>query len=334
MKWRKGLKTAAALLSALAILNAFCFFWYNPAGYLWDDDRATDTVRESGVFTARANEGFSISRTDEFGYNNAQIPDEDGVFVLMMGSSHTEGYYLMPEENVSSLLSNQLKENGVEGCVYNIGTSSHKFVRNAANLERALRRFEPTGYVVIETQQVIFGRTALNNALNDSFERLPWTKTFVNEWVSHQPLLRTLYRQLELLLLDDTEDAALEATDELLNEYQEVLTELMQQLKATADQYDVELIIYYHPHLLLQEDGSATPEENAGCLEVFAQACAAAGVCFLDMTDVFMDAYAQDFVLPHGFSNTSPGTGHLNRNGSEMIANVLCAEILRREAAE
>lgn len=335
MKWKKWLKTLAALVLALAILNVFCFFWYNPAGYLWDADRATDTIREAGVFTARANEGFSCARTDEFGYNNAQIPDENGVFVLMMGSSHTEGYNLMPDENVSSLLSSALQEKGMDVCVYNIGTSGHKFVRNAANLDRALKRFQPTGFVVMETQQVIFGQTSVENAMNDSFDRLPWTKPILGEWLSRQPLLRTLYRQFELLLGgEDGEEGTFEATAEQLSAYETALTELMRKLKTTADQYNVELIIYYHPHLYLQEDGSALPEEDAGCKEAFACSCDAAGVRFLDMTDVFMNAYAQQSVLPHGFANTSPGSGHLNKHGSQWIADALCAEILKGDAGK
>lgn len=336
MKWKRAASVAAALLVALAALDLFCFWYYNPAEYEWDEYRATDTIREPGAFTSRAREGFAWATIDENGYNNAQVPGEDGVFVLMMGSSHTEGLYVMPGEDTSSLLADRLRAGGVDGCVYNIGISAHTLMRNAANFERALDRFEPSGYVVLETQHVAFSKTSVYNALDDSFERQPWTRPVISEWISRRPLLRTLYRQWQALSSggDEAEEPQTEITPELLEAYEEALTQLMGKLRAAADAHGVELIIYYHPHLALQADGSALPQTEQGCLDAFASACAAAGVRFLDMTDAFLRAYAQDCTLPHGFANTAPGVGHLNPAGNALIADALCDEILQREASK
>ena len=52
------------------------------------------------------------------------------------------------------------------------------------------------------------------------------------------------------------------------------------------------------------------------------------------MTDAFLEAYETEHILPHGFVNTAPGVGHMNADGSRIVADVLCAEILRREAAK
>lgn len=334
MKWKRAAGVVAALLVALTALDLFCFWYYNPAEYEWDEFRATDTIREPGAFTSRAREGFAWATIDENGYNNAQVPGEDGVFVLMMGSSHTEGLYVMQGEDASSLLADRLRAGGVDGCVYNIGISAHTLMRNAANFERALDRFQPSGYVVLETQHVAFSRTSIYSALNDSFERQPWTRPVISEWISRRPLLRTLYRQWQALASGGEEEAEFEITPELLEEYEEVLTQLMTKLRAAADDHDVELIIYYHPHLTLQEDGSALAQTQQEWLDAFASACAAAGVRFLDMTDAFMQAYAQEHVLPHGFGNTAPGEGHLNPAGNAIIADALCDEILQREASK
>lgn len=334
-RWKKAAATLAGLLVALVALDLFCYGYYNPAGYEWDEYRATDTIREPGAFTARAREGFAWATIDDNGYNNAQVPGEDGVFVLMMGSSHTEGLYVKPGEDVSSQLHARLMERGLEGCVYNIGISAHTLMRNAANLERALSRFEPTGYVVLETQEVKFGKSSVEKALNDSFERQPWTESVISDFISRRPLLRTLYRQWEVLMNGgDEEEAQAEVTAEQLAQYEAALTQLMEKLRAEADDHGVELIVYYHPHLYLQEDGSALPQTDAGCLDAFSSACAAAGVEFLDMTDAFLAAYAQGHILPHGFSNTAPGVGHLNPQGNALIADALCAKILEKEAAK
>lgn len=334
-KLKKIIKIVAGVLAGLALLNLFCYWYYNPVGYLQDESRATDVIREPGLFTSRANEGFSWAVIDANGYNNREVPDAKGVYILMMGSSHTEGLYVMPGEDVSSQLSEQLAEHGVDGKVYNIGTSAHHLSRNVMNLDRALTRFEPSGYVVIETQSVMIYPTHMYGALDGSLERIAATQVVINPWLSKQPLLRTVYRQLLTLSGAEEEEAEpkmIEITPEVLRLYLEGMTQLFQMVRDAADAHGVTPIIYYQPTLLLQPDGSVKPDTEPRLLKVFAEACAAAGVRFMDMTDAFLKAYAQDYTLPHGFINTAPGVGHLNAKGNRIIAEELCAEIVREEA--
>ena len=49
------------------------------------------------------------------------------------------------------------------------------------------------------------------------------------------------------------------------------------------------------------------------------------------MTDIFLQAYEEENILPHGFDNTAPGVGHLNPKGNALIAQALCEEILKLE---
>ena len=336
-KWKTAVKTIAALVLALVLLDLFCFWYYNPAEYDWDEFRATDNIREPGAFTSRAKEGIAWATIDENGYNNASVPGEDGVFVLMMGSSHTEGLNVMQHETVSSQLQERLKEAGVDGFVYNIGISAHTFDRNAANFERAMDRFEPKGYVVLETQYVKIHKYSIAGAMNDSLERYGPTEPVITEWISDRPLLRTLYRQWSSFFDGFAEDAEEEAavefviTQDMLDQYEVALTELLVKLRTAAQEKGAELIIYYHPHLLIQPDGSVVANTDEGCRAAFTAACENAQVSFLDMTDAFLQAYEEDAILPHGFSNTAPGEGHLNPQGNALIAQALCEEILERE---
>lgn len=330
-KWKRIAAVAAALILCFALLDVFCFWYYNPAAYVWDDARATDTVRAPGVFTSRAKEGIAWARVDADGYNNPGVPGEDGVFVLMMGSSHTEGFNVMQHETTSSLLQENLLAAGVEGNVYNLGMSAHVFARNAGNMDRALERYSPR-YIVLETQTVKIGRSEIERAAGDGFERLPWTRPVISEWVSERPLLRTVYRQWETLTGGEGEEAVeAEITPEQLEQYGAALTQLLIIMRETADVHGATLIIYYHPHLQLNADGSVSPLTDADCLRVFSESCAAAGVTFVDMTQPFMQAYADQHILPHGFINSAPGTGHLNADGNRIIADVLCDEICRQE---
>lgn len=333
--YRKIISAACALLLAFVLLEAFCFWYYNPPRYDWDDARATDNIRAAGSFASRATEGFAFSRMDANGYNNPDVPGDAGVYVLMMGSSHTEGLNVKQDENISSRLGALLGNEEEKGCVYNIGISAHTLPRNIANFERALERFAPTGYVILETQEIKFHKTIIDRAMNDDFDRLKESPVMISEWISDRALLKTIYNQFSSLMsgtsAEEEAEALAEITADQLEQYQAALTDLFAGLRQTADAHGVTPIIYYHPHLILQQDGSVQTNSDAGCLAAFAAACRDAGVCFVDMTEPFLQEYAANRILPHGFSNTAPGTGHLNPDGCAMIAQALYEEICRME---
>ena len=332
---KKAAKIILAVIVGVILLDVFCIFYYNPTGYVDPDNGATDLIREPGAFTSRATEGIAWMSMDENGYNNANIPGEDGVFVLMMGSSHTEALNVMQEDNASVLLEGMLRDAGHEGCVYNIGMSSHTLVRNIANYPKALAEYRPTGYVIIETADVIMYTSGIYDALADELDPLPATGIDVPGLITDRPLMRTLYRQY--MNLTGTEHVELYADyipEDTMGRYEEALVTAFTQMRAEAEECGAELIIYYHPHLTLQADGSVLPATQQQCLEAFARACETSGVTFIDMTSIFMDTYARDGILPHGFNNTPAGTGHLNPDGHRLIAEELYRVICEKEAAE
>lgn len=335
-KWKTGLKCAAGALAALAVLNLFCAWYYNPTAYEWDEARATDTIRTPGAFTSRATEGFAWMRMDANGYNNAGTPGEDGVSVLMMGSSHTEALNVMQDESASARLNELLAAGGADGMVYNIGISSHSLARCVANLGRALERFQPSDYVVLETQDVELPPASFALAYYDTFERLSATDVPLPDWITGQPLSRALYRQIASLTggeegADDSDDSeSFELTGENYGDYVDMLCFWLKPVRETAEEHGVEVVIYYHPHLVLQEDGSAVPSTPELYLQAFAEAASRVGITFLDLTQDFLDAYESEHILPHGFVNTAAGEGHLNAEGHEIIARALY-EIIQQE---
>ena len=331
MKTGKILKNVLGLIAAAVILDVFCAWYYNPAAYFREESRATDTVRKPDTFTSRATEGIAWTITDANGYNNASVP-EDGIFVLAMGSSHMEGFNVMRDEMMSSRLETLLEANGTGGSVYNIGMSSHTLARNIANLDRALERFKPSGYVIIETHDIAVRRSEVRKALKDSFGRRKATNVPLPDFLSERPLLRALYNQYMTLTGEDEAGGGEVLKESVIGEYRASILQLMQHVSDTARKHGVVPILLYHPHLTLQEDGSALPQTDANCLKAFEDACAETDVVFVDMTEDFMEHYRQSHVLPHGFANTVPGTGHLNREGHRMAAEALCGAILRMEA--
>lgn len=335
-KWKSLLRGAAGALAALVVLDVFCAWYYNPTAYEWDEYQATDVIRTPGAWTSRATEGVAWMRMDENGYNNPSVPGPEGVSVLMMGSSHTEALNVMQDQNASSLLGELLRADGVEGCVYNIGISSHQLGRNSANLGRALDRFEPSDYVVIETTELVFSAYSLTLAAEDRLGRMEATQVPLPEWLVNRPLSKALYNQW-MNATSESEAAVEEELPAMEGEYrafyEDMLVRWFSQMKQTADDHGVELILYYHPHLVLQPDGSATTDAPEGYPEAFASAAEAVGITFVDMGPVFLEAYAQDRTLPHGFINTEAGAGHLNPDGHALIARTLY-EVMRGKEAE
>ena len=329
----KWIKIIAAAALGVLLLDIFCAFYYNPTGYVVSEHGATDLVREAGAFTSRATEGIAWMEMDENGYNNAEAPED--IFVLMMGSSHTEALNVMQDENACAYLSDMLAGNGMADGVYNIGMSSHTLVRNMANFARALDEFEPSGYVVMETADVIMWTASLYEAMEDRMEALPATGIDMPGLITDRPLLRTLYRQFMNLTGEEHQELYADyIPEDTMARYEEALTVAFRMLKAEADGHGVELIVYYHPHLTLNFDGTVSPATQAQCLEAFARSCEAAEVTFIDMTEVFIAEYVENGVLPHGFANTPAGTGHLNPDGHYMVAEEVFRAICEKEAAE
>lgn len=336
--WKTALKSALAVLVALAVLDLFCYWYYNPAAYQGSPTGATDLIREPGAFTSRAKEGVAWATIDANGYNNPDVPGNEGVFVLMMGTSHTEALNVPQGKSAACLLEGMLRDAGQKGAVYNIGVSSHTFPHNAANVERALDAFAPTGYLVLETPYVLMFNDALNQVLRGELEPLTADETSFPKLLSERPLLRALYRQFMSLAGAPEEEGREDAlTDtyvpaDILGRYSDCLTGVLTKIGDAARARNVTPVVYYHPHLNLRPDGSAVPATNEQCLQTFRDACEASGVLFLDMTEPFLTVYETEHILPHGFSNTPAGTGHLNADGHRMIAEALFELIQEQEA--
>ena len=153
-----------------------------------------------------------------------------------MGSSHAEGFNDLP--------------------------------RNAANLGRALEAFAPSDYVVIETSEVYFSPGSVYGSMSDAIARMSATEVPL-EAISHRPLSKRLYKQwMDLLGKDEADIArvlaqlplaqaeegdppaqiASDANTALAN-YGAAIAEWMTQLRGTAEEAGVRLIICYHPRL-------------------------------------------------------------------------------------
>ena len=316
------LKACVSGLVALSILTGLCMVYYNVPVHYSTKDGATDYSWEKNKFYSRGTEGFAWGKTNNEGYlNSFDYTEDTEVDVLIMGSSHMEAYQVAMDQSAAAVLGKLMPEK----TVYNIGTSGHHLIVCADNLSSALTKYKPGDYVVIEVANLSFSEDQVQDAINEEVAELPSQSGGLIGLLQKIPFLRLVYLQLTSFANKGGADVDGENTGSSTAEVasSESYNALLERMNRTAEDAGVELIIVYHPSLYLNEDGSATVSYDNDLSSMFAEKCESNGITFLNMGERFIRGYAEDHVLPHGFANTSVGSGHLNKNGHAMIAESL-----------
>lgn len=259
---------------ALAVLTVFCCFYFNPPVHYPDPDGATDYRWEPNTFYSQATEGFSWGRTNNEGYHNAgDYRDGVRVDILLMGSSHMEGGNVAAEESTASSLAALLPGE----VVYNLGTSGHRFPICAANLEKAAEKYRPARFVLIETEMLQFPDDTLRQALDGTLPDIPSHTGGLAGVLQREPLLRHLYHQWEARSPGDgATETPCGANDERL------LGALLAKLQ--RDAAGARVIVFYHPGVTVQPDGTLEADGDPAMVAAFSRRCEANGVYFLDMS--------------------------------------------------
>ena len=69
-------------------------------------------------------------------------------------------------------------------------------------------------------------------------------------------------------------------------------------------------------------------------MKVFADACEANRIYFIDMSKRFLSEYEKNYTLPTGFFNTSVAKGHMNKDGHRMFAEEIYKLMQKIERGE
>lgn len=306
---------------ALIALTLFCFFYYNIPVHANSPDGATDYKWESHVFYSRATEGFAMGRTNNDGYLNRFDYDGGSVEVLLMGSSQTENFQVPMNCSIAAGLNALIGRNAV----YNIGISAHGFLTCADNLEAALGKYQPK-QVLMETSSLSFSEESLREALEATMKEIPSHAGGIVALLQRNPYLRLLYAQIQHYRGQGDEagengapsgDIPATFTDERL------LNELLAKIRSTANESGADVLVFYHPPIAIDADGTIQFPDNPEEERIFAACCESNGIAFLNLRERFRDEYERRAVLPYGFSNTEVGAGHFNRSGCKMAAEEL-----------
>lgn len=325
LKWL--FKAIVAGCAALVLLNLFAFFWYNVPVHYENPSGATEYVWERHKFYSKATEGFALGRTNNEGFNNINDYHEgDSIDILLMGSSHTEGFNVAQDENSGAII-NQLFT-GEKYC-YNIGTAGHTLLYCVSNLPAALDRYQPEEYLIIETFSVDFGEKELMSVVDNTIAPIPSHNGGIIGLMQKLPYLRLFYTQHFKGGGQAYGDTGKSAGAE--ENYLPALEQMLEIVAAECAEHQVQPIIVYNNSLFLHEDGSAYTNTDMTKLENFRHICQDKGIVFIDICPRFLEVYDSEHKLPYGFSNTSPGSGHINKVGHRIFAEEVVKTIREME---
>ena len=315
------LKVLVSGVLTFVILTMFCFLYYNVPVHSTTADGATDYSWEKNKYYSRATEGFASGRTNNDGYiNTFDYYEGMEIDVLLMGSSHMEGYNVAMNQNTASQLNSLYGYNAV----YNIGVSGHTFLRCCNNFEAALEKYKPKKYVIIETSSLAFSEEELQLAIDGTMENLPSHSEGIVGILQKNQFFRLLYTQLSNWA--DVSNAEEQSTAEAVQKQvgsKEMYLQLLNKLSKIANEHGVKLLVFHQSNIHIDSETGLAIQENNTMIKTFAEYCDESGIEFLDMTNRFVAEYNNSNILAHGFSNTSVGAGHLNKHGHRMIAEEL-----------
>lgn len=325
-------KAFLSALIALAIATAFCFFYYNLPVHYTNESGATDFVWDPNHISIRGVEGFAFTKTDENGFVNTFPKKKDKVDVLVMGSSHTEGFYVNWNENFTYLLNQKFDQNSDEKYAYSIGASSHNFVRCMKNLEAAVEEYQPEDSIVIETNLIEFDLPSLKQLNSGEYAPVPSYNGGLLHLLQQNDFFRLTYYQVSHFMAKNSSvDETVPVEEYELSEYVKQLNPILEKAGRIGKENDCRIIIVYCPKTELDYNGTMIRDPYSDEEKAFISACEKYNLEFLDLYSAFESEYQESNRLPHGFANTSVGFGHLNASGNNTVAEEIYSVIMKGE---
>lgn len=324
------LKVICSSILALAILSLLCLIYYNPPIAIAQPDGYTNSRFLPNSFWSLMTEGCGHGVTNELGYNDLQNPVAGKKTICFLGSSQTEALQVGANKNFVSLLENRLSTDGDNSNNYqclNLGISGHFFNITVSNFENFAKSFEDVNYVIIEVSDIEFTEKELEKMLNGEYHIDLGERSFLYKVLQRIPYLRLLFKQYQDLQKNSISSSNTKNEVPTFEDYATLLDPVMKKLFTISQEHGFEVIILKHSQIALDDNNKAYAKNNAKAVSQFKKSCEANGIRFLSVDGVFCDHANSHAELPNGFSNSRPGTGHLNEVGHRLIADYLYTEL-------
>lgn len=311
----------AAGLLAVLLCNGLLYGYHNPAAWIRREQGATYAIWNPDSTHIMGTEGRGVHPVDARGYLNPRLPLAEE-YTLVVGSSFTQGKEVAAGQRFVDLMNAQLSD-GKTLAVYGVSQDGFYLPDVVKCFPALLAEFPGAKTIVLEIGTTACSEEALSAALNQRapdlscsgdgiFARMSAGQRAVLWFKETFPILTLAKSQLTAMLDREVAPEETPASPETLDKA----------LGLVRSQFAGRILVLYHPEVEITPEGKLAIWEEES-LEPFRQACRRNGLSFLDTSEAFLAAYARDFAVPYGFSNTAMGIGHLNADGHRLCAQVL-----------
>lgn len=315
--------------------NVLAFVLFSCVGYFYYYGGRSPNVR-----LARCIEGRTTLQLDANGFNNMYYSDFGrdltDVDVLVLGSSHIEAHQVLKDENWVYLMNSRFASNN-DGCsFYSCGCGGYFLSAIVSRYESALKRFAPRKYAILELMEVPTIE-AINDGLENprsyKIQKRSRLRIILGEsggvWGAGQYYNMNKMRKTQ----NSKKNGEFEKTDQhLQGELKEAWKRLAKWIAEVSREQGVKPIILCHKSANIAKDGSYVSRYNIDEMAAFRAICEQEGIVFVDATERFREEYEKNDVWAYGFCNAGIVSGHLNRDGHRMVADVLEEKIRELEA--
>jgi lysophospholipase L1-like esterase len=304
-----------------------------------------------------SSEGYAKFVLDEEGYNNEEkLLQKDGHLVVVLGDSFTEAFQVPREDNFCSQSIQMLNKADQSWVIYNMGISGNSIANYIAYGNSIINKFNPD-YIVLVVTSDDFTTDALNTSKNcyivknDSGFAIAYEsgkkkklKEMKDSFVAFSPLTGLTYVQFSSLLpkLLASENKPflpssgyIEKSNKETDNGNKYIDLISWEFDKLHNIYGDKLVLLYLSSApYIDSNGTVSFNEsplNTQIKNIAKEICKNRNIHYIDSRDDFNLAYTESKLFPRGFSNSKPGSGHLNYLGHKILADKLAEYFLKLE---
>ena len=108
-----------------------------------------------------------------------------------------------------------------------------------------------------------------------------------------------------------------------INVYIEKMNIILNEISEISSENNIVPIILMHERFFENEDGNIIMEMDEVYKKAFKECCAVNNINVIDASSDMVAEYKENSGFSYGFSNSTPGEGHLNKTGHRIVAETV-----------
>ncbi len=328
----QSLQWLSALMLAVLICNGVLFFYNRPTGFINRTKASTNTIFYPGSSMLHGTEGHGFYTADSNGYLNPNLPIAEK-YAVIVGASHTQGEEVSAGKRYADVLNSRLTD-GSSLAAYICAQDGLFLPKIIQNFVPVTQEFSDAQAIVIETGHTAYTSGELDQALKQKeFDEKNLGANIASRMNGKAKLIIKVKEALPIYTIAKNQIAAYKAKEKAQGEsggdeinLDEYTSKMDKALAAIRSQWSKPIIIMYHPGVTINPDGTMTAVEEPTD-KAFEKLCEKNGIDYINTGSAFEKAYRESHTVPYGFSDTSMGTGHLNKDGHRLAADCLYGKL-------